>query len=255
MRTVGVKNVVLGEGRPKILVPIAATTSADAIAAAARLGAEAGLDIIEFRVDYLDIAFDTPRLARLTRTVAEVAPGKPLLVTFRTKAEGGAAALSDAAYAEFYGAVLRERSADLIDVELMRDERVVRGLVAAAHTAGVPVVMSNHDFAGTAPTEELVGRLRRMQELDADVLKIATMPQDAGDVLKLLSATWIMHSQYAERPLITMAMAGKGVLSRLAGELVGSAATFGMVGTPSAPGQMALPDLKATLELISRSMK
>jgi 3-dehydroquinate dehydratase-1 len=254
MRTVSVRNVVIGAGRPKILVPIAATTSAAALAAAERLQAEAGLDVIEFRVDYLDIAHDTLRLARLTRAVAEAAPDKPILVTFRTKPEGGAAEIDDHTYAEFYAAVLREGRADLIDVELMRDETVVRRLVTAAHASGVPVVMSNHDFVATAPTEELVARLRRMQDLDADILKIATMPKDAGDVLKLLTATWLMYSEYTDRPLITMAMAGKGVISRLSGELFGSAATFGMVGTPSAPGQMALTDLRATLELISRSM-
>ncbi len=254
MRIVRVKDVVLGEGRPKILVPIAATTAEDALGVARRLSHEAALDIIEFRVDYLDIASEPLRLARLTRAVAEAAPGKPLLVTFRTQAEGGAAAIPDDAYERFYLAVLEEGRADLIDVELMRTTGVVRRLVAAAHRMGVPVVMSNHDFVATAPEEELVARMRRMQELDADVLKIATMPRDAGDVLKLLSATWTMYSRYAERPLITMAMGGKGVLSRLAGELFGSAATFGMVGIPSAPGQMALLDLKATLDLISRSM-
>jgi 3-dehydroquinate dehydratase-1 len=127
-------------------------------------------------------------------------------------------------------------------------------LVDAAHRAGVSVVMSNHDFVATAPTEELVARLRRMQELGADILKIATMPLDAGDVLKLLNATWLMHSQYADRPLITMSMAGKGVISRLSGEMFGSAATFAMVGQASAPGQLALPDLRMVLELISHSL-
>jgi 3-dehydroquinate dehydratase-1 len=254
MRTVNVKNVVIGTGRSKIIVPIAAKTSADALAAARRLAQEDALDLIEFRVDYLDIALDKARVAHLTSEVAGVAATKPILVTFRTKAEGGAAALDDAGYADFYSTVLREGRADLIDVELMRDESVVRGLVEAAHRAGVAVVMSNHDFAATAPAEELVARMRRMQELDADILKIATMPLDAGDVLKLLNATWLMHSQYADRPLITMSMAGKGVISRLSGELFGSAATFGMVGQASAPGQLALPDLRMVLELISRSL-
>jgi 3-dehydroquinate dehydratase-1 len=254
MKTVTVKNVEIGAGRPKIIVPIAATTSADALAAAARLATEDALDLIEFRVDFLDIALDKARIARVTREVAEIAATKPILVTFRTKAEGGAAALDDPGYAEFYTAILREGRADLIDVELMRDENIVRRLVDEAHRAGVRVVMSNHDFAATAPTEELVARMRRMQELDADILKIATMPLDAGDVLKLLNATWVMHSQYTDRPLITMSMAGKGVISRLSGELFGSAATFGMVGQASAPGQLALPDLRMVLELINRSL-
>jgi 3-dehydroquinate dehydratase-1 len=254
MRTVKVKDVVVGAGRPKIIVPIAAKTSDDALAAARRLAKEDALDLIEFRVDYLDIAHDQARLARLTLEVANIAASKPILVTFRTKAEGGATAIDDAHYAEFYAAVLREGRADLIDVELMRDEGIVRRVVDDAHRAGVAVVMSNHDFVATAPTDELVARMRRMQELDADILKIATMPTDAGDVLKLLTATWLMHSQYTDRPLITMAMAGKGVISRLSGELFGSAATFGMVGQASAPGQLDLQDLRTVLELISRSL-
>jgi 3-dehydroquinate dehydratase-1 len=254
MRTVTVKNVVIGTGRPKIIVPIAAKTSDDALAAAQRLAKEDALDLIEFRVDYLDIALDKACLTRLTLDVAKIAAAKPILVTFRTKAEGGATALDDASYAAFYSALLREGRADLIDVELMRDESIVRRLVDEAHRAGVGVVMSNHDFVATAATEELVARMRRMQDLDADILKIATMPTDAGDVLKLLSATWLMHSQYTDRPLITMAMAGQGVISRLSGELFGSAATFGMVGQASAPGQLDLHDLWTVLELISRSL-
>jgi 3-dehydroquinate dehydratase-1 len=254
MRVVHVKNVAIGEGRPKILVPITSKTAADAVASAERLGRLDALDVIEFRVDYLDIALDKALLAKVTRGVAEAAPTKPILVTFRTKAEGGITAVDDAAYADLYSAVLTEGRADLIDVELMREEGVVRRLVAEAHRASVPVVMSNHDFHATAPAEELVSRLQRMQAFDADILKIATMPQDAGDVLKLLTATWVMSSQHTDRPLITMSMAGKGVISRLTGELFGSAATFGMVGQASAPGQLALDDLKGALELIGRAL-
>jgi 3-dehydroquinate dehydratase-1 len=254
MRTVNVKNVVIGTGRPKILVPITAKTSADAVTTARQLAKEDALDVIEFRVDYLDIALEKMRLARLTRDVANAAPLKPILVTFRTKAEGGATAIDDPAYADLYSAVLEAGGADLIDIELMRSDSIVRRLVGEAHGAGVGVVMSNHDFTETAPAEELVKRMRRMQELGADILKIATMPKDAGDVLKLLNATWVMHSQYADRPLITMAMAGKGVISRISGQLFGSAATFGMVGQASAPGQVDLHDLRAALELIGSSL-
>ena len=55
---------------------------------------------------------------------------------------------------------------------------------------------------------------RKMQELDADILKIAVMPQNSRDVLTLLSATEEMTRLYAERPLITMSMGGTGLISR-----------------------------------------
>ena len=35
---------------------------------------------------------------------------------------------------------------DIIDIELFNDEAPIRALIAEAHTAGVKVIMSNHDF-------------------------------------------------------------------------------------------------------------
>ena len=92
-----------------------------------------------------------------------------------------------------------------------------------------------------------------MQELGADILKIAVMPQNSRDVLTLLSATEEMTRLYAERPLITMSMGGTGLISRLCGETFGSAVTFGAVGKTSAPGQIAADELAQVLELLHRN--
>jgi len=92
-----------------------------------------------------------------------------------------------------------------------------------------------------------------MQALGADICKIAVMPRSAADVLTLLDATRIMHEEYADRPLITMSMGGLGVVSRIAGQVFGSAATFGMVGTASAPGQVDASELRALLDVLERS--
>lgn len=46
-----------------------------------------------------------------------------------------------------------------------------------------------------------------MQSFDADIPKIALMPQSTSDVLTLLAATLEMQEQYADRPIITMSMA------------------------------------------------
>ena len=186
LRTVKVRDVVIGEGRVKTIVPITGTTADEAIAQAQTIGASAQTDAVEFRVDFLDVALDAGKLAALGPQVAAQLQGKPLIVTFRTKAEGGNKAIADADYAALYETLLKARFADLIDVEMFRSEAVVRRLVAAAHGAGVFVVMSNHDFSGTPPAAELLARLRRQQELGADVLKLAMMPRDPGDVLELL---------------------------------------------------------------------
>jgi 3-dehydroquinate dehydratase-1 len=253
LRTVTIRDVVIGEGRVKTIVPITGTTADEAIAQARAIGASAQTDVAEFRVDFLDIALDAARLAALGPKIAEQLHGKPLIVTFRTQAEGGNKAIADTDYAVMYETLLKAHFADLIDVEMFRSEAVVRRLLAAAHEAGVFVVMSSHDFSATPPAAELVARLRRQQELGADVLKLAMMPRDPGDVLELFRATWEMASRYAERPMMTMSMGGTGVVSRLAGEIFGSAMSFGMIGRASAPGQVEVDRLAGVLNLIHGS--
>ena len=141
-----------------------------------------------------------------------------------------------------------------MDVEVFTGDDIVKEIVKNAHACGVKVVASNHDFDKTPEKAEIVKRLRKMQELDADIPKIAVMPNCKKDVLTLLSATEEMYTEYADRPIITMSMAGTGVISRLCGEVFGSALTFGAAKKASAPGQMGVEDLKIVLELLHKSL-
>ena len=93
-----------------------------------------------------------------------------------------------------------------------------------------------------------------MQELGADIPKIAVMPQNKKDVLTLLSATEEMATDFADRPIITMSMSGTGVVSGLCGEVFGAALAFGAVGKASAPGQMGAGDLQTVLGLLHKSL-
>jgi 3-dehydroquinate dehydratase-1 len=254
LRPVKARDLVIGEGRAKTIVPMTGTTAEEAIEQATVIGTSAQTDAVEFRVDFLDVALDPSKVAALGTKIATQLKGKPLIVTFRTKAEVGNKTIADSEYGALYETLLKAKFADLIDVEMFRNENVVRRLVAAAHAAGVLVIMSSHDFSGTPPAAELVTRLRRQQELGADVLKLAMMPRDPGEVLELLRATWEMANRYAERPMMTMSMGGTGVVSRLAGEIFGSAMCFGMIGRASAPGQVEVDRLAGVLDIVHRSL-
>ncbi|WP_241522180.1 type I 3-dehydroquinate dehydratase [Chimaeribacter californicus] len=250
IKTLTIKNIVIGEGKPKLIVPTTAKNADDALAMVKKYAGNPAIQVVELRIDTLSDAPDNAAIAALTRDAYALLPQQALLVTFRTKAEGGNRAISDDDYATLYREIIAHGKADLLDVEMFRREALVKELVALAHKANIAVVMSSHDFQKTPPTEEIITRLRRQQSLGADVLKIAAMPHDSGDVLRLMSATWEVYSRYAERPLLTMAMNGTGVVSRLAGELTGSALTFGMVGEASAPGQIDANDLSTVLNII-----
>ncbi|BDZ52012.1 hypothetical protein GCM10025867_42530 [Frondihabitans sucicola] len=57
--------------------------------------------------------------------------------------------------------------------ELGSLERLVNG----AHELGIAVIMSSHDFEHTPPLEQIVARLTLQQDLGADIVKIAVMPE------------------------------------------------------------------------------
>lgn len=246
-RPVTVRGVTLGTGLPKVIVPLTARTADDLVAAAAPVVAAAP-DLVEWRIDHLLAAgADTDAVLAAGRRLVDALGGIPLLATIRTAAEGGEQEMAGEEYRELYRAVMAAGIADLIDVEVMH--AAATGTIEVAHEAGVPVVASNHDFHRTPAQTEIERRLELMAERGADVLKIAVMPTDPGDVLTLLQATWAVR-QRVGHPLITMSMAGTGVVSRLAGGVFGSAATFGTVGAASAPGQVDVASLRAVMEVV-----
>lgn len=253
MNTVTVRNVKIGDGIPKICVPIVGVTKEDIINEAKTFG-EIPVDVAEWRVDWFERAFDIEKIKETLAELRAVLKDTPLLFTFRTAKEGGEKAIEPEAYAALNKAAAETGYVDLVDVEAFTGDEVVKDVIEAVHKAGVKVVASNHDFDKTPEQADIVGRLCKMQELGADIPKIAVMPRSKKDVLTLLAATEEMTREHADRPIITMSMSGTGVISRICGEVFGSALTFGAAGKASAPGQMGVRDLETVLKLLHKSL-
>ena len=253
MNTVKVRNIEIGAGIPKICVPIVGVTREEILAAAENIKSTKA-DVVEWRVDWYEDIFDFAKTEATMQALREVIGEMPILFTFRTSKEGGEKAIETEAYVELNQNAAKTGLVDLVDVEAFTGDDVVKDVVETAHANGVKVIASNHDFHKTPAKEEIVSRLRKMQDLGADIPKIAVMPQNKKDVLTLLAATEEMVSEYADRPIITMSMSGTGVISRLCGEVFGSALTFGAVGKVSAPGQMGIEDLTTVLGLLHKSL-
>ncbi len=252
MSVVKVRNLVIGEGKPKIIVPIVGTTQEE-ILEEARSFASLPIDVVEWRADWFEDVFDTEKVLALLKDLREILGETPLLLTFRTAKEGGEKAIADEAYKALNLAAARSGLVDLIDVEIFTGDEIVREIIDGVHEASVKVIASNHDFEKTPTQSDIVYRLHKMQDMGADIPKIAVMPRDKKDVLTLLAATEEMVREFADRPIITMSMAGTGVLSRLAGEVFGSAMTFGAAKKASAPGQMDVVELAAILESLHKA--
>lgn len=253
MKTVKIRNVEIGAGIPKICVPIVGVTKEEILEQAKALQAYP-VDVVEWRIDWFENVFDFNALKdTLTDLRAELGD-LPLLMTFRTSKEGGEKAIEAEAYAELNIKAAQTGLVDLVDVEVFTGDEIVSRIIREAHAAGVKIVASNHDFDKTPDKDDIVSRLRKMQDMDADIPKIAVMPRSKRDVLTLLAATEEMATDYADRPIITMSMSGTGVISRLSGEVFGSALTFGAAGKASAPGQMGVQDLHTVLELLHSAL-
>lgn len=252
-KSITVKNIVIGEGLPKICVPIVGETLDQIIAEAAYIKT-IHADIAEWRADFFQDVEDIEKVKIALEKMADILTPIPIIFTFRSAKEGGEKDISLDYYAELNNAIIETGLADIVDVELFSGDDVVTEVVRAAHAHHVFVIISNHDFEKTPAKEEIIKRLLKAQELGGDLPKIAVMPKSAADVLTLLDASLTMHDQYADRPIITMSMAGKGIISRVSGEIFGSSITFGAAKKASAPGQVAVTELRQILNLLHTNM-
>lgn len=233
----------------KTIVPITAKTKEQAIAQAKVIATNQDADLAEFRIDLLEFAADSKQVIALGHELKKVLGDKSMIATIRTHNEGGKLTISDADYGKTYQAYLKQPFMDMLDVEMFRDQQVVKNTVKLAHDKKVLIVMSNHDFKQTPSEDEIVKRLLKQDELGADILKIAVMPQSKQDVFTLMNAT-LKVSQQSKKPLLTMSMGKLGTISRIATANMGGSFSFGMIGEASAPGQIDVTQLKQFLKTV-----
>ena len=129
----------------------------------------------------------------------------------------------------------------------------VRRVREVSRANGTKMIMSFHDFHHTPGLELLNQRFLEAERLGADIAKVAVMPRNLDDVLTLLNAT-LQSSQKLEIPLVSMSMGGYGSLTRMFGWVFGSAITFAIGGSSSAPGQVPIEDLNAVLGILRKSV-
>ena len=90
MSPVQLRGVTLGEGRAKVIVPVTGTTVEELVSQTTTL-VGVKFDIIEWRVDFLDVAPSPTAVLEAAARVRAAAQGRPILFTFRTHHEIGRA--------------------------------------------------------------------------------------------------------------------------------------------------------------------
>lgn len=252
-RVIKIKDVTIGEGIPKICVPIVARNVTEIIEETNFIK-DIDFDILEWRVDFFENVEDINKVKEVLQEIRKILYNKPILFTFRSFNEGGEKEIDEDFYFELNNTIIETKLIDIIDVELFKDDEKIKQLVKLANNNSVTVIISNHDFEKTPAKEEIIYRLCKSVELGADIPKIAVMSTCAKDVITLLDATRIAKEKHLENPIITISMGSKGVISRVAGELFGSSVTFGAANKISAPGQISVVELRKVLDILNRSL-
>ncbi len=247
MKIIKVKNLTIGEGTPKIAVSITGDTKAEIIEQIQDIDMEK-VDIIEWRVDFFQDPLNKEKIKDILQYFKENIADMPIIFTFRSKEEGGRKDITLEDYIDLNSYVAKSRLVDIIDVEVFLDEDKTQELIETIHKEEVFVIGSNHDFSKTPAKEDMINTLRKIENTNADILKLAVMSKTPEDVLSLLNTTNAM-SRYTETPIVTMSMGDLGTISRISGETFGSSITFGTLEKASAPGQLEVDKLYEFINL------
>ena len=138
MNTIKVRDIEIGAGAPKIIVPIVGVTKED-ILNEAKTFDSIPVDVVEWRVDWFEHVFEFDKVEDVLKDLRTVLGNIPLLLTFRTKKEGGEKAIdTKEAHAELNLARGKERlrGSDRRG-DLYRGRMWSAEIIDGAHAAGV----------------------------------------------------------------------------------------------------------------------
>lgn len=256
IKTFNIKNICFGEGRPKICVPLTGKTTEEIFSVADKIvekAKEGNIDMVEFRGDFYQDLADEKKLKDTLTTLLDKFENIVLLFTIRSEKEGGERlSFSSDRINDINAFVVENKLADMVDVELFSGDDSINKIIALAKESSVKIIMSNHDFKTTPDNDTIIDRLSRMQDMGADIAKIAVMPEDKAQFIRLMDATCTMNEKYAKVPIVAISMGKLGAMSRIFGEYTGSEISFGVVDKASAPGQIPVDDLMDGMKLVQK---
>ena len=249
-RIIQVRNLKIGEGRTKICVPVMPDSFPELPTALEALS-KIPYDLVEWRADYYAEVNDEESCREAMRMIRSAIGDRPLLFTYRTKAEGGLGSSDREVYRRILFQAVQTGEADLIDVEYTSVKETDRpGMNELLHSQNTAVIGSCHMFGQTPSVDEMVRILCGMQSAGADITKLAVMPETRLDVLRLMEAAVLMEETFGDRPCITISMGQYGALSRVGGCLTGNAVTFAAGAVSSAPGQLSAGETDTILRIL-----
>ena len=202
----------------KIAIPIFQAKKEDVIKVAEDC-IEKGADVLEFRID----ALDNPNFKDIQEIIEEI--NFPMIATNRISSEGGSFKGTEE---ERIDILLKcAPLVDYVDIELQSDDKYIKQI----HDTGVTTIVSYHDFHKTPEINEIMYIVEKEHKL-GDIAKVAFMPNDLDDTLKILAI--LSHCENT----IAISMSDLGSYTRVMASKFDSPITFAAGTDVTAPGQI-----------------
>lgn len=213
----------------KIAIPIFQAKKEDVIKVAEDC-IEKGADVLEFRID----ALDNPNFKDIQEIIEEI--NFPMIATNRISSEGGSFKGTEE---ERIDILLKcAPLVDYVDIELQSDDKYIKQI----HDTGVTTIVSYHDFHKTPEINEIMYIVEKEQKL-GDIAKVAFMPNDLDDTLKILAI--LSHCENT----IAISMSDLGSYTRVMASKFDSPITFAAGTDVTAPGQIDIGTMKSLLNM------
>ena len=186
------------------------------------------VDICELRLDLLSPeevpkAVDFPSFVNI-----------PVILTLRRVSDGGKCTMQEKARRNLLIETMQKGGYAYVDVE---DDVKKSDVEEAAHSLGMKVIRSIHDFQGVPA--DIFSRVHSLASR-GDMAKIAVTPHNIADIMTLFR----INDELKNVPKIIIGMGEWGVCTRILYKKMGSMLTFGSNGKAVAPGMVSARDLK-----------
>jgi 3-dehydroquinate dehydratase-1 len=237
MGQVKIGGAAIGDGSVKTCMSVAAGSERELFLKLS-YAVKSACDIIEWRADYWEEKGEKP-FAEIKRELW----GKPLIFTYRTRAEGGLGADDASMYQAVNEEAILSGCADAVDIEFEKDKGIVRALTCLARERGVKVIISKHTGKPGATKDEIAEMMLKLFCAGGDIAKLAVCAGCEADAKAVIEAAKSLFGKYPDKPFITVGMGEAGRATRYKKPFYGSSVTYVKGFSETALGQLSIEEL------------
>lgn len=205
-------------------------------------------DLVEIRIDYYKHLENMDAVHTFLDKCRELNIKKPVIMTYRSISEGGLGVLNQDDYLDLMMHLCTLDYVTYIDIEFSSESFLQLVNYCSKHKL---VIASKHYFNMTPSVDENMAIFNTMSEAKVDIMKLAMMPKNNDDVLKIFHLTNKAYSMFTTN-IIVIGMGELGMATRIMGGQFGSYITYASGVQSSAPGQI---DYKEMKEIYSKIYK